>query len=464
MDTLLQSSSSTTSALRDDRGKRAAHFISPLTLRQNFSWVFIGTLVSTACRWGILVAFTQLGSPEMLGSYALAIGICTPIFTLCNVNLRSVQAIDTRSEYDFSSYLSLRLLTTLLAVVITGGIALLSGYDKNMLMIILLVGIAKSSESLSDLFHGLFQRVERMDYSATSMALNGVVSLIAVSLALYFTHSLLAVVVALASAWLLLLLAVDFHRGLLILATEAPGEVHLGDAAVNLFRSLRAQIGSPTIYQLALVALPLGVGTFLCSLNANIPRYVIAIHIGERGLGYFTALASATIAINMIVRSLGTSMIPTLARCLACGDENKFLRHVARNTFLAFAVGATAVLIASLLGKSLLRYIFGAEYTVYTKLFTALMVVGTFSAIATTLSLATTAARLFRGQAVIYGLNTIFILGSCWLLVPRYALWGAAIAIGAAAILRVALYAFLLGSVMRRHAPPSSLWLAQSHF
>jgi O-antigen/teichoic acid export membrane protein len=417
--------------------------------------MLVGNLIHTGCRWGILVALTQLGSPEMVGGYALAIGICTPVFTLCNFNLRSVQTIDTRSEFDFSSYLSLRLLTALLAVVLTSGIALLSGYDANLAMIILLVGIAKSSESLSDLFHGLFQRFERMDYSATSMALNGVLSVFVLSLALYFTHSLLAAVVALAGAWVLLLVAFDLPQGLRILAAETEGGVRLRDAAIRLIRSAGGQIGSATTYRLALVALPLGVGTFLCSLNVNIPRYLIAIHIGERELGYFAAVASSTIAINMVVRSFGTSVIPTLAKCLAFGDQRAFLRHVVRTTFLAFLVGATAVLIASLSGQTLLAYIYGVDYAAYANLLTALMVVGTISAIATTLSQATTAARLFREQAVVYGLNALVILGACWFLVPRFALWGAVVAIGAAAVLRVVLYVLLIRSVVHRPATSS---------
>ena len=324
MDALLQSTSSTTPDLRNAGGSRDANFVSPLSLRQNFSWMFIGNLIHTGCRWGILVALTQLGSPEMVGAYALAIGLCTPIFTLCNINLRSVQTIDTYREYNFSSYLSLRVLTALLAVGITFGLVFFSGFDRNLAMIILIIGCAKLSESLSDVFHGLFQRVERMDYSATSMALNGVVSVIALTVTLYITHSLLAGVIALAMAWLLLLLTYDLPRALLILAAEAEGKIRTLDAACSLVRSVGKQIRSATTFRLALVALPLGIGTFLCALNINIPRYVIALHIGERELGYFAALASSTIAINMIVRSLGTSMMPTLAKGLAQGDKEVF--------------------------------------------------------------------------------------------------------------------------------------------
>ncbi|NOY42649.1 MAG: oligosaccharide flippase family protein [Planctomycetes bacterium] len=433
---------------------RGSQSFLPLTLRRNFSWMFAGNLVSTGCRWGILVALTKLGSPEMVGSYALAMGICTPIFTLCNINLRSVQTVDTRSEFDFSSYFSLRSMTVLLAAAIVASFTLFSGYDKNMVMLILLVGVAKSLESLSDVFHGLFQRVERMDYSAKSLALNGILSVLSVSLALYFTHSLLAAMAVLAGAWLLLLVLFDLPCGLSILASEAEGETRLRDVAASFIRSVRARIGSAATFRLALVALPLGIGTFLCALNINIPRYLIVMYIGERELGYFAALASSTIAINLFVRALGTSTMPSLAKALDSGDTNKFLRYVVRATFVAFLVGAVAVCVASLWGKPLLAIVYQADYAAYSDLFIALMLVGTISAIATTLSLATTAAHLFRQQVVVYGLNTIFTLGACWFLVPRYALWGAVIALGAAAVLRIIFYVLLIGSVVRRHTTP----------
>jgi O-antigen/teichoic acid export membrane protein len=433
---------------------RGTKSLSPLTLRRNFSWTFVGNFISTGCRWGVLVALTKLGSPEMVGSYALAIGICTPIFTLCNIDLRSVQTIDTRSDFDFSSYVSLRSMTVLIAIAIVAGFVLLTKYDENMVMLILLVGAAKSLESLSDVFHGLFQRVERMDYSAKSLALNGVLSVFSVSIALYFTHSLLAAVAALACAWLLLLVVFDLPHGLSILAAEAEDGFRLRDVAVSFFRSVRARFGSTATFRLALVALPLGIGTFLCALNINIPRYWIAVYIGEQQLGYFAALASSTIAINLFVRALGTSTMPTLAKALDSGDTSKFLHYVVRTTFVAFLVGAMAVGVASLWGKQLLTFAYRADYASYTDLFIALMIVGAISAIATSLSMATTAAHLFRQQVVVYGLNTVFILGACWILVPLYALWGAVIALGAAALLRIVLYVVLIGSVVRHRATP----------
>jgi len=363
-----------------------------------------------------------------------------------------VQTIDTQRKFDFSSYFSLRTTTTLLAIAIIIGIALLSKHDHYTALLLLLVGAAKSIESLSDVFHGLFQRVERMDYSAKSLALNGVISILSVTLALYFTHSLLAAAAALASTWLLLLVLFDLPHGLSILAAEAESKISQRGAASKLLRSVQSQIRSTATFRLALLAFPLGIGTFLCALNINIPRYLIVMYIGERELGYFSALASSTIAIDLFVRALGTSAMPTLAKLLNSGDSDKFIRHVFRATIIAFTIGAIAVGITALWGKQLLAIIYRDDYASYSNLLAALMAVGAFSAIATTLSLATTAAHLFRQQALVYGINALYLLGSCWLLIPRYGLWGAVIGLGTAAILRILFYILLIHSVMQRQS------------
>ncbi len=435
------------------RCARAGRRLLPLSWRQNLSWTLLGNLVYTGCRWGLLVAITQLGSPEMVGRFALALGICTPVFTLCNINLRSVQAVDTQRGFDFSHYLSLRLITVIMALAITATIAVLSGYDETTILLIVLLSLGKSSESLSDLFYGLFQRVERMDYSAISMVLTGVLSVLALGLVLHLTHRLDLAIVALAAASLAIFFAFDLPRGVSILASEAGDDVRSRDVVLPLMGSICGKVAARTTYRLAVLALPLGIGSFLCSLSANIPLYVIAVWIGGRQLGYFAALASSTIALNMIARSLSTTIAPTLAKCLDSGSERQFLRHVVRTVILASALGGAAVAVAWLLGKPLLSWVYGVDYAAHEKLFFGLVVVAALSAISTTLSLATTAARLFREQALVYGFNAIFVLAVCWLLVPHFGLWGAVIASGAAAVLRILIYGILIHAVVRRKAP-----------
>jgi len=117
--------------------------IKPLSLRVNFSWTFAGNVIYAACQWGILVVLAKLGSPKMVGQFALGSAITAPVIMFTNLQLRAVQATDAKDEYSFGDYFSLRLLTTALAFLIIVCIAALSGYSMITAMVILAVGAAR---------------------------------------------------------------------------------------------------------------------------------------------------------------------------------------------------------------------------------------------------------------------------------------------------------------------------------
>lgn len=425
-----------------ERRKAAKSTSFSLSLRKNFSWALTGNLVSTGCRWGILVTMAKLGTAEMVGSYTLALGICTPIFTLSNINLRSVQTVDTQDEFDFSTYVSLRLISTVFAALTVILLAMVSYGDQEMIGLLLLVTILKAAESFSDVFHGLSQRMQRLDFTAKSIAANGALAASAVLITLHFTASLLYAVAAMALVGLLTLVLIDCPNALTILNTKQVGtEGHACEVTLRrLLSNAITQLRSRQTYRLAMLALPLGIGSFLCALNINIPRYFIALYIGNEELGYFSALAAGTISINLLVRSLGTSIMPTLARALDTQDQAKFFKYVAKMAFIAITVGMSATFVAWLWGDQLLSWVYRPEYAKYSALFVAIMVSGTLSAVATTLSLATTSARFFREQVLVYAINAIFLMATCWLLIPQYQLWGAVIALTLAAFIRISLY------------------------
>src|SRR6266478_5390347 len=195
-----------------------------LTLRVNFLWTLSGNVVYAACQWGMLVVLAKLGTPQLVGEFALALAITAPIVIGAGLSLRSVQVTDAASEYPFGDYLLVRLLTTAAAGAVIVGIVCLSGYGWNTAAIILVVALAKAFESISDIFYGLLQQHERMDRIAISMMIKGPLSLVALGTAIYLTGDLLLGVCGLAAAWLLLLIVYDARNGANVLKVASNSE------------------------------------------------------------------------------------------------------------------------------------------------------------------------------------------------------------------------------------------------
>ncbi|MEL6162763.1 MAG: oligosaccharide flippase family protein [Cyanobacteria bacterium J06628_3] len=392
----------------------------PLSLRRNFSWTFIGNAVYAACQWGMLVVLAKLGSPEMVGQFTLGLAITAPVIMFTNLHLRSVQATDAKQQFLFNDYLGLRLLSTGLALLIIAAITFISGYEKETLLVILLIGVAKALESISDLFYGLIQQQERMDRMAVSLMIKGPLSLVMLVIGVSVSGSIVWGALGLVFAWTIVLVSYDIRSGVLILNQMPQPRWHL-----------------KTMMKLVWLALPLGFVMMLISLNSNIPRYFIEQYLGERELGIFAALAYLMVAGGMVVSAVGESATPRLAKYYASGNSKAFRTLLFKLVGIAALLGCGGVLVAVVSGHQLLTLIYRPEYAEQQSLFVWLMVAAGISYISSFLGYGMTAARYFRIQMPLFFAVTATSALACLWLLPKYGLLGAAIALIIAAVIQV---------------------------
>lgn len=416
---------------------------SGLSLRANFSWTFAGNIVYTGCQWLMLIVLAQLGSPAMVGQFALGLAVTAPIMMFTNLQLRSIQATDARQEYRFGDYLALRLISTLLALLIIVTIVLLAGYRRETALVILTVGVAKAFEAVSDVFYGLQQQHERMDRIAQSMMIKGVLSLLALGVAIAITGRVLWGTLGLATVWAVILIAYDVRSGRLIFQNDAGlGNTSLHDHSRQ--PSLAPCWQWRSLVKLVWLAWPLGLVMMLLSLNANIPRYMSERYLGERELGIFAALAYLMIAGNTVIAALGQSATPRLARYYVQGDRAAFGNLLLRLMGIGVIAGAAGVVGALIAGQPLLGLIYGTEYADHSDVLLYLMIAAGIGYVASFLGYGMTAARYFRIQmplfALIVGCTTI----ACMKFIPAAGLRGAALAL----IISIAIQFCMSGLIM----------------
>lgn len=384
----------------------------PLTLRRNFSWTFVGNFIYAACQWGMLVVLAKLGNPETVGKFTLGLAITSPIFMFTNLQLRTVQATDAKQQYLFSDYLGLRLIATGLGLIAIAIITFVAGYDWETSLVILLVGLAKAVESISDVYHGLLQQQERMDRIAISLIIKGFLSLLLLGLGVYLSGNIIWGVVGLVIAWTVPLLTYDIRSSVLMLHQMPLPAWHLR-----------------TLVKLAWLSLPLGFVMMLISLNTNIPRYFIDQYFGKHELGIFAAIAYLMVAGNTVVFALGDSASPKLAKYYVAGNSIAFRTLLLKLVGLAVLLGGAGLLVSVIAGRQILTLLYQHEYAQHTNLFVWLMAVAAIGYISSFLGYGITAARYFRIQMHRSAFISIILLITCLWLIPTLKLQGAAIAL-----------------------------------
>ena len=393
------------------------------SLRANFQWTFAGNVIYAACQWGMLSVLAKADSPAVVGQLALALAIAAPIFMFTNLQLRAVQATDASSEFEFADYFTLRLLASFggfLAIIV---LAAFLHYDRATRLVVVLVGVSKMVESLSDVIAGFLQKHERLDQVAISLITRGILSLTAFGLVFLMTRDLVAAVLSLVLVWSLVLFFYDL--------TRVSALVSLGG---NLFTSRSKELG-----RLLAVSAPLGLVMTLISLTQNIPRYSVAKYLGEGELGIFASMAYVLVTVNLVANALGQSATARLARMFAAGDTPGFKKTIMKLALFGLVTLGISTTLALLCGRALLTALYRPEYAREVAVFAIMMLTAGVGAIGSFFGYGMTAARSFRAQVPIIGMSTAVAAGLSFLLVPRMGLMGAAVALLLSAV------AFTLG-------------------
>jgi len=390
-----------------------------LALRVSFSWTLAGMLAYAACQWGMLVAIARLGSPRMVGQFALGLAISGPVMLLANLELRAIISTDARREFRFQDYLGLRLLTTVLALGVIAGLALALGESAEIARIVVALGVFKATEAVSDLQYGFFQQRGRNDRMGRSLMLRGPITLAALAGGLALTGSLFWGVAAMAAGGALVLLLHDLPSALTLLRPNADAES----------QSARPRWNRRVLARLALLAAPLGLVTMLFALNAGLPSLLLQKKFGVAAVGIFAVLMSLMSVGHVGVNALGHSANIRLAAHFAAGDARGFGRLLARMLAVAAMLGFCGMLVATFLGKPILLLFFGPAYAKEAGLLRWLMAAGAASYLAGTLSYAMIASRQLKVQPIIMLISVAVTLWMGLLLIPHLGLMGVALAV-----------------------------------
>jgi O-antigen/teichoic acid export membrane protein len=405
-------------------------------LHANFAWALAGNLVYAISQWGIIVALAKFGNVLMVGQFSLGLAIVTPVLMFSNFDLRAVQATDARRQYRFADYLYLRGGLTLAGLAAIAAIVWFGRCGGRTGAVILAVALAKSVETLSDIHYGLFQLNDRLDQTGQSMMLRGVLSVMAISAGLYFTGDVFWGCIGIAAVWMGVLLLFDFRRGRGIVAQTE-----------GLCGVLPAESRQKS--RLLILALPLGLVTTLAAINLHMPRYFIEATLGARPLGIFSAMAYATIALTLVGDSIGSCVVPRLARLYAASRVVEYRTRLLRLLVVGSAVGLLGLLIARGAGAWFLTAFYNRSYAAQAPVFTLLMTAAAIHFAASMLNCGITSARCFGIQVPIYAIVAGSTAWCCARWIKTMGLAGAALGVICGATVRLLLCAAVVAWLLR---------------
>ncbi len=408
-----------------------------MVLFRNATWALKGNFLYAVSQWALLIVLAKLGGSEVVGRYTLGLAITAPIILLTGLQLRSLVATDVREEGRFRDYVRLRLLLSIIALAVVGGIVFSFNFTAGQAVVILLVGLAKILESGSDIFYGVMQKHERMDAIALSKIMRGIATVFVCWVTLSVTESLVAGLVSIVLVWALVLVLVDY-----------PKACHLGAVSFKGMSEVFSRDGWTKARLLPLVwhALPLGVVSMLISYNNAVPRYLLESYHGEKALGYFAAIAYFSSVITITVEALGQAVLPRLAKYYE-GEPPQYWRLLGRLSVAALVLGLLGVVGALAIGTDLLRLVYKPEFSMYGGLLVLVMVLGAFESLCSAVGVGLTAARVLRFQVPVQLVVVMATTSAGLRFIPEYGLAGAAWASILGMVIWAGTYGLIIGNL-----------------
>lgn len=365
-------------------------------MRKLVGWGLVGQLSYVVSQFILLMALARFASVEEVGRFGFASAIIIPVFFFFNLGLRVNQATDITHRFNFSEFLVVRIVATILGCVIILGIAFVT-LDPATRLITLVFGAAKAAETFSDFFYGVFQRAERLEYVARSLTLRGFGSAILFAAILAGTGSTSLAFLANFVIWALVAVFVDYIPARRIAARDGDlGPVRL-QSVMELTRS----------------SLPLGVNQLLSALQGNLPRYIIGWMIGIAALGHFTVVSYAMQAILTVTTAIGQSISSRLAFYVSTGNRKAFLGFFHKFLLLVAGAGALGTLISYLIGGWLIETIFGPDYAGLGLLFALCILASTLRAAVIILQSGLFAFRDFDLNMILRAISIGLMFAAC---------------------------------------------------
>lgn len=396
-------------------------------------WGVLGQSTYLIAQLLTLVALTRLAEVDEVGTVALATSVVVPIFFFFNLSMQVNFASGANAGFVYRDYRKLLIVSVGVGYLLAVTIAL-TAFDSGLMQtLVIILGLAKAVESLSELSYGVFQRYQRMNYVAISLMARGVISTATIWLLLWWEFSLQLAFLCQLIIWSLMAWLFDMR-----LARQMADQA--GDDAPASFRRMKDLVRS---------SLMLGFTNLVSALHGNMPRYVIAGAMSVVTLGYFTVVGYAMQATVTLFWVIMHSLVSRLALFIA-GKDAQALRSVMTNLLLgvlAFAVFSIGT--SLLIGDWVIETMFGANYAGLGPLLALCMLAASIQGVEVAMEALLVAARRFGPLLWLRSAATVLLLVTCTLGMIWGGLIGLALGISVAYALHVTALVFAALPLLR---------------
>lgn len=373
------------------------------SIQQNMIFNTIGSLIYYVCQWLMTILIVRLSGYEDAGMLSVAISVTAAPAIVGLFNVRNFQVSDLKGQYSNCIYIRSRVYTNLLSFIVCIIMVCLGGYNIKKSVVILSFMLFKVAEGFADVYYGIEQKKERMDYAGISLIIRGVGTIVLFAIVIWSTHSLLLSILVISIFSILVIFFYDCRIVKMWNVAEEEKKDYLEKQECKQLDYSE----NKKVLQLLMACLPLAVVAFLNNLSLNIPKIYLEQYHGSEVMGIYSSVASPTMVVYLAANTIFAPLIPVLTKEFQDRNKKKFFDILKRFGMLMIGLSIICLLGSRLLAHWGLVLLFGKSIEPYVSLFVPIIFVSILIGIN---------ASLFSICTLIREIGSQYIIGLCGVL------------------------------------------------
>ena len=368
-------------------------------------WNTLGIALNSFLIMILLIVITRINGIKISGYFSFAFSFCAIIQSITTYGGRNYQVSDISKKIDENSYLSSKLITTAIGIVISIIYFIIFKNSHETILFIIFIMIIKIIETFADVFYAILQKNDLLDIVGKSYTMKNIFGFIIFTTIDYFTKNIIYSVLGMIAINIILFLLYDYRKTSKILKPQ-----------------LRITTESLLVLKECFYFF---LYNFLILLIANISRFTVNDLLSAEDLGYYGILIMIPSVMTLFGQFLITPSLIKLAKLNQDKNIKGFTKELRKIFAFSIGIALICIICAYFLGESVLGFLYSVSFKGYKIIFIEFIIIGLLNAFTLIISNALTVMRKTKYQVYLYVITLTLGIITSYLLTKNYGFNGA---------------------------------------
>lgn len=380
--------------------------------KHSYIWNMIGSMLMAFQSVIMLMILTRTLGLLEAGIFTIAYANANLFLTIGKYGMRYFQVSDVKNQFRFNEYGMSRMITSITMLVVSALYVIYAassnGYSMEKTQVIIWMCIFKVVDVVEDVYHGLYQRENRLDIASRVMSVRMIVTIVVFGIALISLKDLL----------ISLIITTVVTTILFVLFTLW---------TFPAFQVVKEKVDWKKVILLLKLCFPLFAGSFLSFYIGNAPKYAIDAMLTDELQACYGFIAMPVFVIGLLNSFIFNPMLYQMSILWNERKVKKFVLKTCIQIGIVVIITVVCIIGAYLIGVPVLSWLYNTDLSPYRAELLILLLGGGFLGLSGLLNAVITIIRnqnsLMWGYAIVAVLAYVFSNG----VVDKYRMMGASV-------------------------------------